>query len=167
MIQDQAHVGGTMLSGGGESIVDFLFAQRFTGSLALIEIKRPSTKLLESKTFRGDLHAPHKELTSAMAQVLDQRFQLLNNFAARSHDPSLKDTHVAAVHCVVIAGTAPSSIQEKRSLDLFRHSSRDVVVVTFDELLDKLRQLLRLIGADAAEPCAAPAFEPPDSGDLC
>lgn len=167
MIQDQAHVGGTMLSGGGESIVDFLFAQRFTGSLALIEIKRPSTKLLESKTFRGDLHAPHKELTSAMAQVLDQRFQLLNNFAARSHDPSLKDTHVAAVHCVVIAGTAPSSIQERRSLDLFRHSSRDVVVVTFDELLDKLRQLLRLIGADAAEPRAAPAFEPPDSGDLC
>jgi len=67
----------------------------------------------------------------------------------------------------VIAGTAPSSIQEKRSLDLFRHSSRDVVVVTFDELLDKLRQLLRLIGADAAEPGAAPAFEPPDSGDLC
>ena len=62
-----------MLGGIGESIVDFLFAQRFTGSLALLEIKRPATKLIEAKTFRGELHAPHKDLTSAMAQVLDQR----------------------------------------------------------------------------------------------
>lgn len=165
MIQDQAHVGGTMLRGAGESIVDFLFAQRFTGSLALIEIKRPATNLIETKTFRGDLHAPHKDLTSAMAQVLDQRFQLLNNYAAKSHDPGLKDTHVSAVHCIVIAGTAPTTIQEKRSLDLFRHSSRDVVVVTFDELLDKLREILRLMTAGVPGPAPTPA-PPSDSNDL-
>lgn len=171
LIQDQAHVGGTMLSGVGESIVDFLFVQRFTGSLALIEIKRPSTKLIEAKTFRGDLHAPHKDLTSAMAQVLDQRFQLLHNFAAKAHDPLLKDTHVSAVHCIVIAGTAPATIQEKRSLDLFRHSSRDVVVVTFDELLEKLREILRLMTAGTpagtAEPVATTPAEPlADKSDL-
>ena len=159
LIQDQAHVGGTMLRGAGESIVDFLFAQRFTGSLALIEIKRPSTKLIEAKTFRGDLHAPHKDLTSAMAQVLDQRFQLLNNFAAKSHDPALKETHVSAVHCIVIAGMAPATIQEKRSLDLFRHSSKDVVVVTFDELLGKLREILRLMTAGSAESDSLPLVE--------
>ena len=167
LIQDQAHVGGTMLRGAGESIVDFLFAQRFTGSLALVEIKRPSTQLVEGKTFRGDLHAPHKDLTSAMAQVLDQRFQLLNNFAAKAHDPSLKDTHVSAVHCIVIAGTAPATIQEKRSLDLFRHSARDVVVVTFDELLEKLREILRLLTASAAESATpSPAKSPADNSDL-
>lgn len=165
LIQEQAHVGGTMLRGAGESIVDFLFAQRFTGSLALIEIKRPATKLIETKTFRGDLHAPHKDLTSAMAQVLDQRFQLLNNFAAKSHDPDLKDTHVSAVHCIVIAGTAPSSIQEKRSLDLFRHSSKDVVVVTFDELLDKLQEILRLMTIGTG-PRATATAPPADNSDL-
>jgi hypothetical protein len=79
-----------------------------------------------------------------MAQVLDQCFQLLKNVAAKSHDPGLKDTHVSAVHCIEIAGTASRTIQEKRSLNLFRHSSRDVVVVTFDELRDKLREILRL-----------------------
>ncbi|MBS1942447.1 MAG: DUF4263 domain-containing protein [Bacteroidetes bacterium] len=160
-------MGGTMLRGSGESIVDFLFAQRFTGSLALIEIKRPSTKLVEAKTFRGDLHAPHKDLTSAMAQVLDQRFQLLNNFAAKAHDPALKDTHVSAVHCIVIAGTAPATIQEKRSLDLFRHSSKDVAVITFDELLEKLHEILRLMTAGAAESAAPPQADPPaDNSDL-
>jgi hypothetical protein len=155
LIQDQAHVGGTMLRGSGESIVDFLFAQRFTGSLALIEIKRPSTKLIENKTFRGDLYAPHRELTSAMAQVLDQRFQLLNNFATKAHDLALKDTHVSAVHCIVIAGTTPITIEEKRSLDLFRHASKDVVVVAFDELLDKLREILRLMSGSTAA-CSTP-----------
>lgn len=149
LIQDQAHVGGTMLRGSGESIVDFLFAQRFTGSLALIEIKRPSTSLIESKTFRGDLHAPHKDLTSAIAQVLDQRYQLLTNFAAKSQDPLLKDTHVSAVHCIVVAGIAPSTIEGKRSLDLFRNSSKDVAVVTFDELLERLKEILRLMSAGA------------------
>lgn len=152
-----------MLSGAGESIVVFLFAQRFTGSLALVEIKRPSTQLVEGKTFRGDLHAPHKDLTSAMAQVLDQRFQLLANFAAKAHDPLLKDTHVSNVHCIVIAGTAPATIQEKRSLDLFRYSSRDVVVVTFDELLEKLREILRLMTSDTPEAVVPPAPSP--SGD--
>jgi hypothetical protein len=39
LIQDQARVGGAMLRGTGESIVDFLFAQRLTGNLTLIEIK--------------------------------------------------------------------------------------------------------------------------------
>ncbi|TCT18747.1 Shedu immune nuclease family protein [Thiobaca trueperi] len=167
MIQDQAHVGGTMLCGSGESIVDFLFAQRFTGSLALVEIKRPSTKLIEARTFRGDLHAPHKELTSAMAQVLDQRFQLLNNFAARAHgDPTFKDTHVSAVHCIVIAGITPETIQEKRSLDLFRNSSRDVVVVTFVELLEKLKEILRVMTASTTTPTAIPPAAPPGDNSL-
>lgn len=172
LIQDQAHVGGTMIRGKGESIVDFLFAQRFTGNLALIEIKRPSTSLLETKPFRGDLYAPHKQLTSAMAQVLDQRFQLLSNFAIKSHDSSLKDTHVSAVHCVVIAGMAPLTIEEKRSFDLFRHSSKDVVVVTFDELLAKLKEILRLmtahlhaVSADLTEDTATPGSQESQDDD--
>lgn len=155
LVQEQAYVGGTMLKGAGESIVDFLFAQRFTGSLALIEIKRPSMPLIERKTFRGDLHAPHKDLTSAMAQALDQRYQLMANFLAKSHDPSLKNTHAAAVQCVVVAGRTPAAVEQKRSFDLFRHSSKDVTVLTFDELLEKLREILRLMsstGALAAQP---------------
>jgi hypothetical protein len=65
----------------------------------------------------------------------------------------------------VIAGTAPTTIQEKRSLDLFRHSSRDVVVVTFDELLDKLREILRLMTAGVPGPAPTPA-PPADNNDL-
>jgi hypothetical protein len=159
LIQDQAHVGGATIRGDGESIADFLFGQRITGSLALIEIKRPSTPLVEAKAFRGDLYAPHRDLVAAVAQVLDQRAQLIENFAAKSRTSDLRDKHVASVHCVVVAGTAPKEPAHKRSLDLFRNASKDVAIVTFDELLDKLRHIHKFMSRGEARPSESSATE--------
>ena len=146
LIQDQAHVGGSTIRGDGESIADFLFGQRITGSLALIEIKRPSTPLVETKPFRGDLYAPHREAVAALAQVLDQRAQLIENFAVKSRASELRDKHVATVHCIVVAGMAPTDPDRRRSLDLYRNASKDVAIVTFDELLDKLKHVHAVMG---------------------
>lgn len=167
LFQDQASVGGTTIRGNGESIVDFLMAQRFTGNLALIEIKRPSTALVEPRAYRGDLHAPHRDLTASMAQVLDQRAQLLHHFAAKkSQDKALADAHVSSVNCIVVVGTLPTDAVQVRSLDLFRHSSKDVPVITFDELLEKLKELHRLMSAGAsAQTQAVPAPAAPDESD--
>lgn len=167
LFQDQASVGGTTIRGDGESIVDFLMAQRFTGNLALIEIKRPATALVETRAYRGDLHAPHRDLTASMAQVLDQRAQLLHHFAAKkSQDKALAHAHVSSVNCIVVAGTLPADAAQIRSLDLFRHATKDVSVVTFDELLEKLRELHRLMSAGApAQAQAAPAPSAPDESD--
>jgi len=161
LFQDQANVGGTTIRGEGESIVDFLMAQRFTGNLALIEIKRPSAGLVDAKPYRGDLHAPHKDLTASMAQVLDQRSQLLHYFASKvSQDKSMEGMRVSSVNCIVIVGTLPTELAQTRSLDLFRHSSKDVAVITFDELLEKLKQLHRLMSAgERAFPEAAASDE--------
>jgi hypothetical protein len=56
---------------------------------------------------------------------------------------------------VVVSGRTPATVEQKRSFDLFRHSSKDVTVLTFDELLEKLREILRLMsstGVMAAQP---------------
>lgn len=108
---------------------------------------------MESKAYRGDLHGPHRDLTAAMAQVLDQRAQLLHHFAAKkSQDKALADAHVSSVNCIVVVGTLPTDAAQIRSLDLFRHSSKDVSVVTFDELLEKLKELHRLMSAGTLAP---------------
>lgn len=167
LLQDQANVGGTTIRGNGESIVDFLMAQRFTGNLAIIEIKRPSAALVDAKPYRGDLHAPHKELTAAMAQVLDQRAQLLHYFASKvSQDKSMEGMHVSSVSCIVIVGTLPAEQTQTRSLDLFRHSSKDVAVITFDELLEKLKQLHRMMTAGEAASTMAEASEGQDESTV-
>nr|WP_275590859.1 Shedu immune nuclease family protein [Pseudomonas sp. DP-17] len=157
LFKDQANVGGTTFDGKNESIVDFLMAQRFTGNLAIVEIKRPDTTLLYSDPYRGDLYSPHRELTGSMAQALDQRAQLLHHFAGKkSQDPTSASVHVSSVNCIVIAGTLPTEPPQMRSLDLFRHSSKDVTVITFDELLEKLKELYRLMSGGKAVPAKNP-----------
>ncbi len=167
LLHSQANVGGTTIRGNGESIVDFLMAHRFTGNLAIIEIKRPSAALVDAKPYRGDLHAPHRELTASMAQVLDQRAQLLHYFASKvSQDKSMEGMHVSSATCILIVGTLPAEHAQTRSLDLFRHSSKDVVVITFDELLEKLKQLHRLMSAGEAISPVADAPGEPDGSNV-
>jgi hypothetical protein len=145
LIRGQAHVGGTTIDGTGGSIADFLFSQQLTGGLAIIEIKTTTTPLVESRPFRGDLYGPNKLLCAAISQALDQRSQLIMNFATRQSNPGMTESHVGHVHCIVIAGRTPTDANQKRSLDLFRNASKDVSVLTFDELLEKLRSIYRLL----------------------
>ena len=51
------------------------------------------------------------------------------------------DWQAYAVRCLVLIGTAPTETDQLKSLELFRNNLHDVLVVTFDELLEKLRNL--------------------------
>lgn len=150
LIRGQAHVGGTTIDGRGESIVDFLFRQGLTGSVAIVEIKTARTRLLHNTPFRGTMHAAHADLCAAISQALDQRAELTTNFHARAQNPGMDGTHVGHVHCLVVAGRNPDTADKRRSLDLFRSATKDVAVVTFDELLEKLRAIHRAMSASAA-----------------
>lgn len=148
VLGEQAHVGGAKISGSGENIADYLFAQKFTGGLGVVEIKRPSHELVTNKVFRGGIHAPHPKLTSAIAQVLGQKTQLTMNFASKALDADeLQGKNVMSVHCVVVIGTTPSSREQRRSFDLFRDAVKNVAVLTFDELLERIRELRRLMSS--------------------
>jgi hypothetical protein len=145
LIRGQAHVGGMTIDGRGESIADFLFRQRLTGGVAIVEIKTARSRLLQASPFRGNVYAAHADLCAAISQVLDQRSELTMNFHARARNPGMEDTHVGHVQCMVIAGRDPDDADKRRSLDLFRNATKDVAVITFDELLEKLRAIHRLM----------------------
>ncbi|AZU14303.1 hypothetical protein AC611_16810 [Xanthomonas phaseoli pv. phaseoli] len=151
LLQDQAFIGNISLKGDGHSIVDFLLAQRCSGNIALIEIKHPQTKLLEKNNYRGSIKAPHRQLTGALTQVLHQRYTLMTTFGSKLSDPGLVGTDVAAVHCIVIAGRSPETPEDRRSLELFRNAAKDVLVITYDELLEKLKQLKHIVDASTIE----------------
>lgn len=147
LVQAQASVGGRRLSGEGEKLADFLVKNVLTGNLAIFEIKRPDTKLVEGRPYRLGLHGPSKELSAAINQVLDQRHQLEQTL------PLLKSTsrewsiESYAVRCCVIAGQVPADEDQNKSFELFRGNSRNVEVVTYDELLEKLEQLHHLLSS--------------------
>lgn len=151
LVNEQASVGGRRLSGGGEKVADFLAKNPTTNNLAIIEIKRPDSKLV-GREYRQGLYQPSKELTASITQALDQRYQLVQSlplYQKNSRDPNLESYSVRV--CVVI-GTVPSQPDEAKSFELFRNSLRDVEVVTFDELFMSLRTLRRFMADPAPEP---------------
>ena len=140
-IANQASVGGQKISGGGHKITDFLARNTLTNNAALVEIKTPKTMLLNKAPYRESVYTPAGELVGAINQALDQksRFQQdIANIRYRNPTLSVEAYHVQAY---VLAGTMPSGDDRIKSFELFRHNLKDVVVVTFDELLRKVEDL--------------------------
>lgn len=140
-ISDQASVGGKRLTGDGEKITDYLIKNGVTNNLALIEIKKPSSTLLNKTAYRGSVYCASTELTGSVTQVLDQCYQLQQNIATIKNNNRIYDIESYAVHCILIIGTMPSEEDERKSFEIYRRNSKNVQIITFDELLLKLKQL--------------------------
>lgn len=135
MIAEQPYVGGKDIRGQGGQYSDFLMAAKATGNLALIEIKHPQHHLL-GKAYRKT-YLPSDELSGSVAQVISQRSVLQKNILGLSED--LDDrVHAHAVASIVIIGRTPSKIGEQRAFEQYRNSLKDVLVITFDEMLGRL-----------------------------
>jgi hypothetical protein len=140
-ISDQASVGGKRLTGDGEKITDYLIKNSITNNLALIEIKKPSSALLNKTAYRGSVYCASTELTGSVTQVLDQCYQLQQNIATIKNNNRIYDIESYAVHCILVIGKIPSGEDEKKSFEIYRRNSKNVQIITFDELLLKLKQL--------------------------
>lgn len=140
-VRDQASVGGRKLSGGGEKITDFLVKNNLTNNTAIFEIKTPQTAILNKTPFRDGVFTPSADLSGSINQALDQKYQLQKQIAQIKDNTRLYDIESYAVHCCLVIGRMPEGNDQKKSFELFRRNSKDVDIVTFDELLEKLNQL--------------------------
>lgn len=140
-VQDQASVGGRKLSGDGEKITDFLVKNSLTNNTAIFEIKTPQTPILNKTPFRDGVFTPSADLAGSINQALDQKYQFQKQIAQIKDNTRLYDIESYAVHCCLVIGKTPDGDDQKKSFELFRRNSKDVEIVTFDELLVKLKQL--------------------------
>ncbi|MFX1735762.1 DUF4263 domain-containing protein [Paraburkholderia sp. A1RI_3L] len=143
---DQFSVGGRKFDGTGDKIADFAVKAVATGNLGLIEIKTPHTELLSKKVaYRRDVFAPSWDLSGAVSQVLDQANHLNRNLASLKENSEDYSVEAFAINAVVIAGRSPAERAERKSFEFYRNSLRSVVILTFDELVQKLEQLLQAL----------------------
>ena len=140
-VRDQASVGGRKLSGDGEKITDFLVKNSLTNNTAIFEIKTPQTAILNKTAFRDGVFTPSTDLSGSINQALDQKYQFQKQIAQIKENTRLYDIESYAVHCCLVIGKTPDGDDRKKSFELFRRNSKDVEIVTFDELLEKLKQL--------------------------
>ena len=140
-VQGQASVGGRKFSGSGEKITDFLVKNSLTNNAAIIEIKTPQAKLLNRTPYREGVYTPSVALSGSINQVLDQKYQFEGQIAQIKNNSRIYDIESYSVHCCLIIGRVPSDEDQLKSFEFFRGNSKDVEIVTFDELLKRLEQL--------------------------
>lgn len=145
---EQIHVGGRTFWGVGGKITDFLIQNNLTDNSALIEIKTPDKPLLNKKPYResktsdiGSVYSVSSDLSGAINQLLDQKYKLQQEISQLKITSRMYDIESYSIGCLLIIGKTPETFEQKKSFELFRGNSRDIEIITFDELLEKLRQL--------------------------
>ncbi len=142
VLHTQFHAQGSSLDGSGAQIGDFLFREVGQG-LAIVEIKKPGTELMRGRPYRNSqVYGPSDELSGAITQTLFQQSLIRANWILHQGNAALKESKPDVIKCVVVAGRTLTEGPQLRSFELFRNACKDVDVITFDELLGKLRMLL-------------------------
>ena len=122
-----------------------------TNNAAIIEIKTPGTELMTNKEYRRGVFSPSSELSGAINQALGQKDRLEKGIVHIKENSRRHDLESYSIHCCLIIGRMPSDESKRESFELFRRNSKDVEIVTFDELLRKLKGLREFLDPGEGE----------------
>lgn len=140
IMESKMYVGGTNASGSGGKTVDYGFINKNTNNTALLEIKTPVAKLLGSE-YRG-LYPPSWDLAGAVTQVQNYKYQVLKNLPALKEDYGVFDAVNIPTYVITGCTDELTSDLHKRSFELYRKTLSGTIVLTFDEVFQRLRLLL-------------------------
>ncbi len=169
-LRGETYVGGKNCSGRngqGGVATDFLFQDESTKSFAVVDIKTPNTELMASHVYRGKdgssgsnvVYPVSGHLSGGVIQVRTQVAEAIRSFDAQLgySFPGLNRVHP---HGVLVAGNyANLNEEQKRSFNHFRRGLFGLTVITFDELLSRLKQLYAFDEHEKPEPQLSDASE--------
>jgi|GEM_PF-4189488 len=156
LFEEQCYVGGTLYSGKGSKYPDFVYETIGTGNMLIVEIKLPTQPLMVS-TGKEHIFAPSSYLTKAVAQVLFYRHEALMSYNGIVGRLSLygdksKIRNLVNPRCLVVIGSLDDFKGDdgnamRHCFDLYRNELRGVDVITYDELFEKIRIMMRLVAS--------------------
>jgi hypothetical protein len=145
----KAYVGGKWIDNRGGSVTDYIFKNNLTDNVILIEIKTPKSVLLGGE-YRTKVYSPSSELSGASIQMLNYKETLQREYAnIIANNPQKPRFDVFNPKCLLIIGNFMEQIEDnydkKRTFELFRANSREVEIITFDEIFRKIEILITLL----------------------
>ena len=146
LFKSEAYVGGKTMDNKNGKLNDFLIKNSLSDNVSFLEIKTHRTNIIDKNAYRGEeVYSATKELTGGIAQVLNQRDNFQKEFyAAKGKNKESFETFNSK--CVLLIGSVKSLTETQRySFELFRSNSRDVEILTFDELQKKIESLQKLM----------------------
>lgn len=157
----ETYVGGKRAlgrQGQGGVATDFLFSDDSTKSFAVVEIKKPGTRLLGS-IYRGERDTDHdQEVYAVSDQLSGAVIQTRNQISVAIEDfqsvlgKTFEDLNRVHPKGVLVAGVSESlSERQRASFNFFRQGLYSLTVITFDELLRRLAILYDVELAETSE----------------
>lgn len=160
LLQSEAHVGSEDVAGRDGAIADFLMgATNFT---VLVEMKTPQMKLFQKKPNRAGSWQLSSDLIGAVSQILEQKasWQIKAEVGAASNfddSGNLITQRTVDPECILIVGSNRAFAEtdkeraiKLRTFELFRRDSRNVEIVTYDELFERAKFLVEHGAGDAS-----------------
>ncbi|HDY6157189.1 TPA: DUF4263 domain-containing protein [Pseudomonas aeruginosa] len=144
---NKCYVGGKSITNSGGNLVDFIYASRLTGNIALVEIKTPKTKL-PGKKYRSNAYSISEEMSGSFIQVLNYKDQLMKEYYKLSEGDEGSSFSAFNPKCLIVIGTLESELKDGnqyKSFELFRNSMTNVEIVTYDELFQKAQDILDMV----------------------
>ncbi|KQM56836.1 Shedu immune nuclease family protein [Chryseobacterium sp. Leaf201] len=146
ILQKEASVSSVDVGRKNEVKADFLLGDNnFT---VIVELKRPDTPLFDNTQNRSESWRLSKDLTYAVSQILTQKAEWELKSQHTQFDgegnPIYQSTYNPKAILIIgntkqFEGENKESLMKRKTFDLYRRNSRDIEIVTFDELLEKAK----------------------------
>lgn len=151
ILQKEFSASGTEADGSGQVNGDFLIGdKKFT---TFVELKKPNTPLFKKNTIRSGAWQLSTDLMEAKSQILEQKASGQIKMERETiHDGDGKEIKQKSYDSKVILiignwgqieGDTDLEKQTKiKTLELFRRDSRNIEIITYDELYDRAKYIV-------------------------
>lgn len=142
LLGGKVYVGGKNIFNKGGREADFLFKNKLTKNVFIIEIKTPLKKIIDTSVpyRKPDVFSIGKEITGGLVQALDQKDNLQKEFNTLSRDAGFILFNPKVI--LIIGNLKSLNKKQLKSFELFRNDIKDVEIITYDELLKKTNLIL-------------------------
>jgi Domain of unknown function (DUF4263) len=167
----ETYLGGKLpigRQGKGGVITDFLLSDESTKSFAVVDIKTPGSQLVGDR-YRGDagsglpneIYSIHPALSGGVVQVRNQIAVAVDNFTGTLGAGFAELNRVHPKGVLISGMLSELNERERDSFNYFRQGLFSMTVITYDEVLHRLK-LLFDEGSTKVADTAEPQDEPPD-----
>ena len=142
IFQDKAYVGGKGIDNRGGNLCDFLYQNQLTNNVVLIEIKTPKTQIIQGP-YRNTFSFT-QEMSGAINQVINYRDSLMKEYSDLVRTTSRAFTAFNPKCAVIIGQISEMEHNQIPAFENYRNSLNNIVVITYDEILLRLKDLRSL-----------------------
>lgn len=149
---DEVYVGGKNVHNKDGKLADFIFKNKLSKNAFIVEIKTHKTGLLKKRAYRGtNVFELEGDFTGAINQILNQKDNLTKSYSQllleECSSGKIEEFYeVFNPKAILIIGSIVELTKKQRNnFELFRNSIKDVDIITFDEVFEKIDFFISLL----------------------